>query len=161
MDNMKLQYCHSVYPRFEDTDAYGILHHSRYLTYIEEAKIAFFNDERYFGENIIDEEQGKFPVLDLSVKYIKAVHYRASTPIEVRLEFYVVEGLMVKFDFQLYYQGVKVVKGHISHVYMDANEQLRYSMPDRIVKRYQELVGAIEEDKKSDNEKGCEGCQIK
>lgn len=140
MGEKYITYEHKVYPRFEDTDAYGIIHHSRYLTYIEEAKIAFLSDKKMFDSDVIDEKGGKFPVLDLYIKYIKAVHYKSKEPILIKLKFIAVENIKIKFEFKLFYENQKIVVGEMTHVYIDSNDKLRFDIPEKIKSRYETIL---------------------
>lgn len=65
---------HSIRVRFAETDAMGIVHHSRYLPYFEEARVAYL---RELGHPYTElREQGvDTAVLEAYVQYLQPLHF--------------------------------------------------------------------------------------
>jgi acyl-CoA thioester hydrolase len=59
---------HPIRVRFSETDAMGIVHHSRYLPYLEEARVAYL---RHIGHPYVDsrEDGVDYAVLEAHVTY--------------------------------------------------------------------------------------------
>ena len=134
-----IDYRYKCYPRFQDTDAYGIVHHSKYLCYAEEAKMAFMSDDRYFGVQVIDEEC-KFVVRDASLRYIQAVRYKSNEPIDVRLHFRIEDEIRVVFTFEMFYMNQKVCTGRTEHLAVGKDGQLKLSIPEGLKNKYLCLI---------------------
>lgn len=139
MLNRCVEYQFKVYPRFDDFDIYGILHHSRYLLYIEEAKFALMNDPKYFGLDILEQEE-KFLISDIQLKYLSAVKYCPQEPIIVKLKFFIVQEIKIVFEFCLFYQEKLSCKGEAVHLITGQNDQLKLSIPQKLIDRYAYLM---------------------
>lgn len=134
-----LVYSCRVAPRFEDTDAYGILHHSRYLVYVEEAKLAFMSDPAAFGTDVMAEAD-RFVVTELKVKYIRATAYRPGILLDVQLAFSIEAEVRVRFDFVIREGESVICRGFAVHAAMDEAGHLRMSLPEAWRLRYEELL---------------------
>ncbi|MGI6117474.1 MAG: acyl-CoA thioesterase [Bilifractor sp.] len=141
MNTEGIRYTYLCYPRFEDTDAYGILHHSRYLIFVEEAKLAFMSDAKYFGTQIMEMEDCRFPVTEVKMRYVSAVRYHSGVPVKVQMVFRIDEFARVIFQFQIYYEGRLSAKGYAIHVLADRKGHLRTEMPPELTERYLALKG--------------------
>lgn len=137
-----IEYKYEVYPRFSDMDAYGVLHHSKYLLLVEEAKFSFMNEPALFDINVLEEDM-KFLISHFSIKYINAIKYECNQSATVMLKFYIEDDIKIIFDFIVYYENKISCTGQAIHVVTDMNNQLMLSLPDKLVKRYQELKGAV------------------
>jgi acyl-CoA thioester hydrolase len=70
--------------RFAETDAMGIVHHSRYLPYLEEARVAYL---RHLGHPY-DEMRAEgvdYAVLECQMRYIQPVHFDEVITVHLRL----------------------------------------------------------------------------
>jgi len=67
-------FAHDVRVRFAETDAMGIVHHSRYLLYLEEARVAYLRDlgHPYSAQRV---EGIDFAVLEVFVRYLKPLRF--------------------------------------------------------------------------------------
>lgn len=133
-----ITYEHKSFLRFEDMDAYGILHHSRYLLLVEEAKFAFMSDPKYFGMDVLGEEI-KFLITEIRIKYKHAIQYETDKPALVRLKFMVKEDIKIVFMFDIYYNSKLVCSGEAQHVVTDCHNKLQLSLPNKFIERYQIL----------------------
>ena len=61
-------FAHHIRVRFSETDAMGIVHHSRYLPYLEETRVEYL---RAIGQSYADSREtlGDSAVLEATVKY--------------------------------------------------------------------------------------------
>ena len=135
-----LEYEYLCKPRFEDMDAYGIVHHSRYLVYIEEAKLSFMNKPEYFNTDIMENKKIKFVVTKLELKYLTALRYVPSCTLTIKLRFSIKDDMMIKFDFEVFEKNTLLCKGYTIHVCVDENMNLKLSLPRFLVDRYHELI---------------------
>jgi len=139
-----IEYEYRSHPRFEDMDAYGILHHSRYLLLAEEAKFAFMSDPDYFGIDILGEKV-KFLISEIKIKYVNAIRYKTGIPAVIRLQFIIREDIKIVFAFQIYYENKLACKGETQHIVADGQDKLLIDLPSFLTERYkvleQERVG--------------------
>lgn len=98
MENRKYEYSFS--PRFRDTDAYGVIHHSNYFCYFEEARYMYSRDVLGFQDNILDSSKFKFPVLKAECQYKKAIQYGNETYC-VQTEFHILNNVKISFKYTL------------------------------------------------------------
>lgn len=65
---------HRIRVRFAETDAMGVVHHGRYLPYLEEARVAYL---RHLGHPYTEwREQGfESAVLEAYVRYLRPLHF--------------------------------------------------------------------------------------
>jgi len=68
------EFCHQVRVRFAETDAMGIVHHSRYLPIMEEARVAYLRDIDHPYQSV-REEGLDFTVLEVSVQYRQPIRF--------------------------------------------------------------------------------------
>lgn len=84
---------------YSDTDQMGIAHHSNYLKYYETARWELFRSLGVSYKSI--EERGyMLPVIKLSSRYVKAIHYDDQITIESSLKS--LKGARVWFTYKLY-----------------------------------------------------------
>lgn len=67
-------FSHQIRVRFSETDAMGIVHHSRYLPYLEETRVEYL---RFIGQSYADsrESLGDSAVLEAKVKYRQSLKF--------------------------------------------------------------------------------------
>src|SRR6187200_1244163 len=68
------EFCHRVRVRFAETDAMGIVHHSRYLPIMEEARVAYLRDIDHPYQSVRD-DGFDFTVLEVSVQYRQPIRF--------------------------------------------------------------------------------------
>jgi acyl-CoA thioester hydrolase len=103
-------FVHRVRTRFAETDAMGVIHHSAYLAYLEEARVSYlrsighpYDTVRAEGQDEDgaagrDEGAGReFPVLEVSVQYRKPLYFHD----EVDVSLWV--GAVTRTTFQVAY----------------------------------------------------------
>jgi acyl-CoA thioester hydrolase len=73
-DPSRYPFAHRIRVRFAETDAMGIVHHSRYLPYLEEARVAYL---RHLGHPyaVLREEGLDYTVLEAHVRYEQPLRF--------------------------------------------------------------------------------------
>ena len=68
------EFCHDIRVRFAETDAMGIVHHSNYLPYFEEGRVAYL---RHIGHPFTEwrDEGLESPVLESFVRYRQPLEF--------------------------------------------------------------------------------------
>ena len=89
-------YVHHVRVRFSETDAMGIVHHSRYLPYLEEARVEYL---RHLGHPYTEmrAEGIDYAVLEAFVQYRKPLKFDDQVAVHLRL------GAATRASFQMAY----------------------------------------------------------
>lgn len=89
-------YVHQLRVRFSETDAMGIVHHSRYLPYLEEARVEYL---RHLGHPYTEmrAEGVDYAVLEAFVQYRKPLKFDEQVDVHLRL------GAATRASFQMAY----------------------------------------------------------
>lgn len=110
-----------IYPlqtRYSETAQDGIIHHSSYVVYLEEARVAYFKS---IGCDINACEKQKIfcTVLDLCLKYHKPLE--SGEEIEIRT--FLKEATKVRFHlrYEIYRDGVLTTTASSSHCFLNAS----------------------------------------
>jgi acyl-CoA thioester hydrolase len=90
------RYAHRVRVRFSETDAMGIVHHSRYLPYLEEARVEYL---RHLGHPYAElrAEGVDYAVLEAFVQYRQPLRFDDEVMVHLRL------GAATRATFQMAY----------------------------------------------------------
>lgn len=73
-----------ISPRYSETDQMGIIHHSNYLIYMEQGRLAWLNDLGFSYQHM--EEVGVLlPVHQIQIKYSKPIRFGDEITIITRL----------------------------------------------------------------------------
>ena len=109
---------YNMQTRYSDTAQDGIVHHSSFVLYLEEARLAFFKAAG-LDINEIEKEKMLVPVIDLSLKYLKSL--RSSEDIEVQV--YVSAFSKVRFTlcYQIFREDSCVAKASVTHCFLNAS----------------------------------------
>ena len=78
------EFRHQVRVRFAETDAMGIVHHSRYLPIMEEARVAYLRDIDH-PYLTVREEGFDFTVLEVAVQYRQPIRFDEIVDVHVSL----------------------------------------------------------------------------
>jgi acyl-CoA thioester hydrolase len=89
-------YVHQLRVRFSETDAMGIVHHSRYLPYLEEARVEYL---RHLGHPYTEmrAEGVDYAVLEAFVQYRKPLKFDEQVDVHLQL------GAATRASFQIAY----------------------------------------------------------
>lgn len=84
-----------IVPRYAETDQMGIIHHSVYAIYYEQARTEFFNAIG-FRYNEVEADGLMTPLIELKCKYKKPAYYNEEIEVRTKL----IELTPVKFTLQ-------------------------------------------------------------
>ena len=83
--------------QYHETDQMGIIHHSNYVKWMEEARIGYMNQMGFSYKRV--EEMGIIsPVVEISVAYKKQVSFDDEIQISVSIKKY--NGISLEFNYQ-------------------------------------------------------------
>lgn len=111
-------YMHKV--QYYETDKMGVVHHSNYIRWFEEARGAYMEDRNYPYENI--ENKGMcVPVLSVECEYKKSTRYGETVEIDVKLVD--VGNVRHKFIYEVRECKTKELRatGYTTHCLLDEN----------------------------------------
>ncbi len=89
-------YVHRIRTRFAETDAMGIIHHSAYAPYLEEARAGMLRHSGHPYE-LVRAEGIDFSVLELYVRYRHPLHF------DDAVDVHVMAGALTRTTFQVGY----------------------------------------------------------
>lgn len=85
--------------QYHETDQMGIIHHSNYVKWMEEARIGYMNQLGFSYKRV--EEMGIIsPVVEISVAYKKQVSFDDEIQISVSIKKY--NGISLEFNYQFF-----------------------------------------------------------
>lgn len=85
--------------QYHETDQMGIIHHSNYVKWMEEARIGYMNQMGFSYKRV--EEMGIIsPVVEISVAYKKQVSFDDEIQISVSIKQY--NGISLEFNYQFF-----------------------------------------------------------
>lgn len=113
-------YTHKV--QYYETDKMGVVHHSNYIRWFEEARGAYMEEKGYPYKNI--EDMGMcVPVLSVGCEYKKSTMYGETVEIDVKL----VDAGIVRHKFTYEVRDVKTKElratGYTTHCLLDENRR--------------------------------------
>lgn len=85
--------------QYHETDQMGIIHHSNYVKWMEEARVAFL-DHVGLGYGKVEKLGIVSPVVGISVEYKRPVQF--GDEIEIRLEVQKYNGVALELDYEFY-----------------------------------------------------------
>ncbi len=122
-----------VYPRkinFYETDAQGIVHHSNYPRYFEEAR-GFFLEEYGFPYHRVRNELGvDIVLLELNVQYKQPLVYGDKCQIYITLSH--MDRYFFTFEYQVKKEDTLVSTGFTKHCCIDRKTRKMISIPKKI-----------------------------
>jgi acyl-CoA thioester hydrolase len=108
-------YQHHV--QFYETDTMGVVHHSNYLRFCEEARVAWAH-----SVGLIDyqkpESASHFAVLETRVKHLKPAFFGDKLNILLQVK---LEGIRIYFQYKIQKDGVNLSVAETVHVSLDKN----------------------------------------
>jgi acyl-CoA thioester hydrolase len=84
LDATTYPFHHAIRVRFSETDAMGIVHHSRYLPYMEETRVAYLRDLGHPYTELRD-AGFDYAVLECFVQYRQPLHFDDEVTVHLRL----------------------------------------------------------------------------
>jgi acyl-CoA thioester hydrolase len=117
MEGSPKNFRHKIKVRYAETDQMGIVHHSNYIIYFEEARTAFMESiGRPYHE--MERDGILVVVIESYVKYIKPAHFGDELEISVRFERM---GVKFRFYYEVFRREEKIAEGYTTHVFTDKN----------------------------------------
>lgn len=138
MDEKGMVYEHTI--NYYETDRMGIVHHSNYIRFFEEARIDYLKKIGLDYKKV--EDMGLImPVLGVECKYIKPLHFGDKAIISSRLVKY--NGMKLSVEYNITNEaGELVTTGKSEHCLLDVDMKpvnIKRNYPD-IYKRLKEEV---------------------
>lgn len=116
--------------RYAETDAMGMVHHSAYLVYFEEARSHFM---RQLGRDYAEIEADglRLPVTETQLRYSGSLFYGQRARVRLWLEEN--RSRSLKFRYEVYAAGDDTLKvsGHTCHIWTDATGKVT-RIPDSL-----------------------------
>ena len=102
--------------RYHETDQMGIIHHSHYVKWMEDARVEYLNSIGA-GYAQIEKDGIVSPVVSLSVEYKSPVRFDDTAKIEVKISNYT--GATLEFDYKFYdlSSGMLCTVAHSKHCF--------------------------------------------
>lgn len=124
-----------VYTRkalYYETDQMGIIHHSNYIRWFEEARLAYLK-ERGLGYREIEERKIMIPVIRASCQYKKAVHF--DDVVDICLKMTAFNGVKFTVAYRVldHEMGELMAEGETGHCFLNERMQpfrLKKEAPD-------------------------------
>lgn len=126
---MKIYYLYTITPRFSNTDSYGVMHHSSYYKWCEEARFAFSKDKLGFDEDLLNGKNIKFPVIESYCRYKNPVVYGEMLSIEVELTVH--KSAKITFEYKV--RNIEINKLYAElktvHMFLDNSNRICLNIP--------------------------------
>ena len=110
-------FAHQIRVRFSETDAMGIVHHSRYLPYLEETRVEYM---RSIGQSYADSREtlGDSAVLEANVKYRQPLKF--DDVMTVHLVLAAITGATFTINYLITVNDQVVSTASTQHAYVNA-----------------------------------------
>ncbi|MBQ7588395.1 MAG: acyl-CoA thioesterase [Lachnospiraceae bacterium] len=108
--------------QYYESDQMGVIHHSNYIRWFEEARTAFMDDRGYTYARL--EHEGIIsPVLAVECEYRKMMHYGDTARIELELEKF--NGIKMTVSYKVYLDstGELCSVGKSSHCFLNSDHK--------------------------------------
>ena len=106
-------------PNYYETDKMGIVHHSNYIRWFEEARIAYMEEKGYPYEKM--EEMGvMIPVTGVDCKYKIPVKFGQEVLIYTKIDFFDGIRLTISYEIRDKLTDNVHITGHSGHCFVDA-----------------------------------------
>ena len=109
-------YIHEVH--YYETDKMGITHHSNYIRWMEEARVAFL-DEAGWGYDKLEELGLASPVIAVYGTYHRPTKFREAIAITVHLKEYKGARLVLEYEMYRHTTGELVFSGTSEHCFVN------------------------------------------
>lgn len=122
-------------PNYYETDKMGIVHHSNYIRWFEEARIAYMEEKGYPYSKM--EEMGvMIPVTEVDCKYKIPVSFGQEVLIYTNIDFFDGIRLTISYEIRDKITDKVHVTGHSGHCFVDAAT----FRPIRLNKKHPEMA---------------------
>ncbi|MCK9471852.1 MAG: acyl-CoA thioesterase [Bacilli bacterium] len=107
-------------PHYYETDQMGIIHHSNYIRWFEEARLHFL-DEVDIPYDKIEEEGIMIPVLSVSTNFIESVKYKEEISIYVKITAFNGVRMTIEYEIHSNEKNKLCNTGVTTHCFVDKN----------------------------------------
>ncbi|MCR5602392.1 MAG: acyl-CoA thioesterase [Lachnospiraceae bacterium] len=108
--------------QYYESDQMGVIHHSNYIRWFEEARTAFMDDRGYTYARL--EHEGIIsPVLSVECEYRKMMHYGDTARIELELDKFNGVKMVVSYKVYLDSTGELCTVGKSSHCFLNSDHK--------------------------------------
>ena len=116
---------------YYETDQMGIVHHSNYIRWFEEARTAYM-DQNGIGYADVEAQGVQIPVVSISCSYHTAVQFGQSVEIHTRLAFY--NGVRAVYEYEIHPTGggPLLAEGKSEHCFIDAHSRAPLNVKKRL-----------------------------
>lgn len=134
------EYTRDVY--YYETDKMGVVHHSNYVRWLEEARTFYFNDVNL--AYVETESYGVMsPVTDMSLKFLRPARYGDKFTVRLRMVKYT--GVRFRMAYTIVNQdGVGLLEAESGHAFIDSRYK-PVSMARAIPERHALMAALLEE----------------
>ena len=109
--------------KYYETDQMGIIHHSNYIRWMEEARVDFFNQIGISYKKM--EEMGIIsPVLEVKCKYERMVRFGDVISIQIKVEKYTGVKLVLSYEMVNTSDNAVCTKAESSHCFLNKENKL-------------------------------------
>lgn len=130
--------------KYYETDMMGVVHHSNYIRWLEEARVEFMRaaDLSY---RRMEEEGIQIPVVAVGCKYKIPATFDDDITIRTSLKKY--NGIVVELIYEVYRDadGALLVTGESSHCFVDKENFRPISMKNARPDMHEKFIAAMEE----------------
>jgi|GEM_PF-1108493 acyl-CoA thioester hydrolase len=124
-------YEYDLIPRFSDFDKFGIVYHSNYLEYLEEARINFMNEFLRISLDNLFEAGIKVYIVSLGIKYKKSINKMEI--IKIFNRFIIKKNIKITVDFNIVDMKNNIIAaGSYDMVLVDDKNNLYVEYPEII-----------------------------
>lgn len=126
--------------QYYETDQMGIIHHSNYIRWFEEARVGFLEEIGYPYARLEKEMKLLSPVLEVQCQYRSMVHFGDTVDLCARVES--TNGIKLKFEYEIrdHFTHELRTNGFSKHCFL--NEE---GVPVSLKKSYPELYRILQE----------------
>ncbi|MCD8017241.1 MAG: acyl-CoA thioesterase [Oscillospiraceae bacterium] len=130
-------------PFYYETDRMGVVHHSNYIRWLEEARIDFIT-KLGAPYSRLDAVGVEIPVISAECEYKLPVRYGDEVGIKTALSFF--NGVRMTFSYEIYFtdSGKLSARGQTSHCFVDAATMRPLNLKKRCLEYYETVMRAYE-----------------
>ncbi len=108
--------------RYQETDKMGVVHHSVYPIWYEEARTNFIKQVFKISYSDIEDRGIMLPLSELSSKYIRPALYEDILTVETYIKN--MTNVKIEFEYKVYKEKNLINIGHTVHPFVDKNFKL-------------------------------------
>ena len=132
------RFSHDIRVRFAETDAQGIAHHSNYVVWFEEVRVAYLAQFRE-GYRSIQADGVEVLVTDVGITYVSPARFDDVLRVHARCAG--LRGARFRFEYAVELNGQLVVEGHTGHACVNAQTLVPTRAPGWLVEAIRAAEG--------------------